>query len=177
MPAVTSQKQIAANRRNAARSTGPRTEEGKAESRMNSLRHGLLAERVMVVEDGDLQDFIELQEHLLEELEPLGRLEEGLVDRIASLLWRLDRAAHIERGLLMVGRGPDELPPAARLALAVRRDSLDAQALERVGRYEGRLERSLFRCLHELERLQARRAGEDVPVPAVVDIDLRVAAS
>ena len=174
---MASRKQIAANRLNAKLSTGPRTDEGKARSRMNSVRHGLLAERVMVVEDGELQDFIELHEHLLEELDPVGRLEEGLVDRIASLMWRLDRAAHIERGLLMVGRGPDELPPAARLALAVRRDSLDAQALERVGRYEGRLERSLFRCLHELERLQARRVGEPVPVPAVVDVDLRIAAA
>lgn len=46
--------------------------------------------------------------------------------------------------------------------------------LANVSRYETTLERSLFKALHELERLQARRAGQPVAPPAVVDVNLDV---
>jgi hypothetical protein len=46
---VTSDKQTQANRRNAQKSTGPKTPEGKAAVRHNALKHGLLAERVLVI--------------------------------------------------------------------------------------------------------------------------------
>ena len=51
---MTSFRQIAANRRNASKSTGPTTEEGKQRSRCNALRHGLTAETVIgTLEDAD----------------------------------------------------------------------------------------------------------------------------
>ena len=49
---MTSYRQVEANRRNALRSTGPRTEDGKLQSRRNAVRHGLTAETVI----GSLED-------------------------------------------------------------------------------------------------------------------------
>ena len=47
-----------------------------------------------------------------------------------------------------------------------------AEPLKNLERHEAALSRSMLRTLHELERLQARRAGEHVPAPAVVDVDV-----
>ena len=46
-----------------------------------------------------------------------------------------------------------------------------------VWRHEAALGRSLLRNMHELERLQAKRAGEHVPVPALVDVDVSLSES
>jgi hypothetical protein len=52
------------------------------------------------------------------------------------------------------------------------KDAIDNGAIENVLRYETTIERSLFRALHELERLQAKRNGKDTPIPAVVDVSV-----
>jgi hypothetical protein len=99
----TSAKKIQANKLNAQKSTGPKTEEGKAVVRMNSLRHGLLAE-VSLIRSGDGQEeeakFIAVLQDLCEGLSPVGALEEMLVERIAACYWRLRRAAKFEVGVL-----------------------------------------------------------------------------
>jgi hypothetical protein len=48
----------------------------------------------------------------------------------------------------------------------------DGEILDRVNRYETTLERSLFRTLHELQRMQAVRDGHVVPVPVALDVDV-----
>jgi hypothetical protein len=100
---VTTDKQIAANRRNALRSTGPKTSEGKAAVRHNALRHGLLS-RDIFIDTGegreDAQEYAALLEELRDALQPEGRLELILMEKIAVAYWRLCRAARAEVGVL-----------------------------------------------------------------------------
>jgi len=96
---MASEAQIRANRENAARSTGPRTEEGRMAVRHNALKHGLLAQAV-VLHDENEAEFERLSECLHEELQPQGELESELVDRIAISAWRLRRVLRIENGIL-----------------------------------------------------------------------------
>ncbi len=96
---MSSERQKAANRRNARHSTGPRTPTGKAAVRHNALKHGLLARDVVIAsgEGKESQgDFDRLLSDLREDLQPVGVLEEALVERIAQCQWRLRRAARYE---------------------------------------------------------------------------------
>jgi hypothetical protein len=95
---MSSLRQIEANRRNARLSTGPVTEEGKAKSRLNSLRHGLAAETVIVaLEDAD--DYAAFEMAVTCDFDAQSAVERELVLRLASLLWRLRRVTAIEAGL------------------------------------------------------------------------------
>src|ERR1700704_2799417 len=92
---MTSFRQFEANRRNAQRSTGPKTEEGKRRSRRNAMRHGLSAETVIeIVEDVD--DYKGFEAAVIADHDARTAGERELVLRLASLLWRLRRAAAIE---------------------------------------------------------------------------------
>lgn len=91
-------KQIAANRRNAQKSTGPNTDEGKSHSRQNAFRHGLTAQTVIsLVEKAD--EYADFEALVITDYEPQTTIERALVERLASLLWRLRRAVAIETGL------------------------------------------------------------------------------
>ena len=101
---MTSDRQVAANRRNAARSTGPRTASGKLRSRRNAYRHGLTAETVIcsLEEPAKYQAF---EAGLFRDYAPESGVERELVARLASLLWRLRRATLIETGLFEMQGG------------------------------------------------------------------------
>ena len=95
---MTSDKQIDANRRNALKSTGPKTPEGKAAVRLNALKYGLLSKETLLPGE-DEEDLRELDERLRGELQPVGELENLLVDRIVSAHWRLGRLVRVEAGI------------------------------------------------------------------------------
>src|SRR5215217_9151486 len=95
---MSSARKAAANRQNALKSTGPKTPDGKAAVRLNALRHGLLSREVLLPGE-DEEALRELGERLRAELQPVGELENLLVDRITSLLWRLRRLGRVEAGI------------------------------------------------------------------------------
>ena len=80
---TSSPRKFAANRRNAQRSTGPRTAAGKTISSWNSLRHGLLSKRLIEFNDQKATQFSDLLASLQQDLEPIGTLEQLLVEKIA----------------------------------------------------------------------------------------------
>jgi hypothetical protein len=94
-------KQLNANRQNAQKSTGPKTENGKAVSKLNALKHGLLAQTV-VVRGHQLKEstneFKKLCQEFYADLNPVGPLEEMLVGQIVTAAWRLRRARSAESG-------------------------------------------------------------------------------
>jgi hypothetical protein len=98
---MTSFRQIAANRRNAAKSTGPKTEQGKQRSRRNALRHGLTAETVIGSLE-DAQDYKAFEEAIASDFDAQSAVERELVLRLAGLLWRLRRTTRIEAGLFEI---------------------------------------------------------------------------
>jgi hypothetical protein len=282
---MTSLEKVAANRRNARLSTGPKTLTGKRVSSQNSLRHGILAQQVLLASER-ASDLADLDGRLRAALHPADELESLLVDRVVSSAWRLRRAlqaesADLERARAEVLRSLDddlsaeldesfdrmqrasmqeladagswlesggdpfrdpaddsdplesafthlaeqdfpellvdddenspgrqvrqhllalgwtsekaretlleviteeihtlrrEIRTRARRAKEARRAALraclvpQAATLDRFLRYQSSIERSLFRALNELHRLQSARAGVPVPPPAALDV-------
>jgi hypothetical protein len=132
---------------------GPKTDEGKEISKMNALKHGLLSKEVLIGGE-DEEELLSLTKRIRSEIKPETEIERLLTDRIVANVWRLKRALGMENGeVISTGGG-------------LMYDS------DRFFRYETMLEKSLYKALHELERVQAKRSGKDVPLPAVVDINL-----
>jgi hypothetical protein len=96
-----SERRIQANRKNALRSTGPRTARGKRTVARNAIKHGLLAREVVITAgDGEenLEEFHTLLEGLWKHYEPVGVVEEALVQMIAACWWKKARVIRAENG-------------------------------------------------------------------------------
>jgi hypothetical protein len=214
---MTTPTKMTSNRQNALQSTGPQTQEGKAIASKNATKHGLLSREVLLPNE-NAEALAELAQRLREDLQPVGELEDLLVDRVVALFWRLRRLVRVEGGIftsnlyeelaeraerkarsyeqntsleamMMSVRITDEKKRAEALAqakemrdlqaeessivaLAFARDVSGADAFSKLSRYETAIERSFYRALHELQRLQAARAGANVPLPMAVDVEV-----
>ncbi len=87
--------QTLANRRNAQKSTGPRTSQGKAAVSQNAVKHGLLT-RHDVISSESQADFDLYRDQMLAELTPVSPMESMLAERIVTLSWRLKRVCRIQ---------------------------------------------------------------------------------
>lgn len=171
-----SQKQLAANRKN-AKLGGVKTEEGKAVSKYNALKHGILSQEVLL-EGEDEETLVELGKRIRGELKPAGEVEILLADRIIANMWRLKRLLKVET-TTMEWQRQHELREA--LHFDTPKDQIERKAVremianddtEKLLRYEAAIERSIYKALHELQRIQAARAGEKPQAPIAIDIDV-----
>ena len=90
-------KQINANKKNALLSKGPKTDLGKLNSSKNSLKHGLTAKQLVIGEN--LKEFEQYRDQMIEELKPIGVLQEQVVFKIIDVGFRLRRIGKIEAGI------------------------------------------------------------------------------
>lgn len=152
---MASLRQIKANRRNAAKSTGPRTQAGKAAAALNSLRHGFLARELLVKGESE-EDFTAFAGGVRARLAPVGELEIFVVNRLISAAWRLRRAIAVEASLFNSESGP--INAVGKMQL--------------LSRYEVTLERSLYKALERIDHLQrCRRYDEQHPEESYFEAD------
>jgi hypothetical protein len=105
---MATKRQFEANRKNAKRSTGPRTDAGKINSAMNSTRHGLLGQFHLIAGE-DPQEFSKFEEGVRADLKPDGAVEEYFADRFTKDAWLLDRLDDVESELLVNKESLDDL--------------------------------------------------------------------
>jgi len=181
--AATSDKKTAANRLNARHSTGPRTEQGKNNSRLNALKHGVLASQgvITMIEGREPRDEFEaMVDGLAEDFQPVGTFEQLLVQEIAACFWRKRRLLRFESRAAFESRDrrtfnlmnrvrEDELQPRYTIdgTKLEADDILDEAELGldlpserdsmRIVRYEGIITRTLKTALSQLNLRQRQR--------------------
>jgi len=165
-----SEKQLLANRKNAKKG-GVKTPQGKAKTRLNAVRHGLLCQDLVLPSEDECA-FAELRERFITDLQPAGELEKLLVLRIASGFWRLDRALRVETALLarnidrheayLLKFSDQACPPMAACGL-------ETEQLQKLLRYETPIEKQIYKAKQELEGLQTARKGAAPPQPMATE--------
>jgi hypothetical protein len=160
--AMSTDKQIEANRANALLSTGPTSPEGKAKSSLNAVKTGLTGRTVLLPSE-DAALYTAHLERFFKRFSPVGDDEANLVQSIADTEWRLLRIPGLELGIFALGH----LEFAEKFANhdeSLRKSLIDAQIyvtyqrqLANLSIQQGRLSRQRERDIAALEKLQQQR--------------------
>ena len=166
---MASLKQIAANRRNAQRSTGPRTPEGKIASSRNSFRSGIYADRETVLPTEDPVALDELRQEYYDHYQPSSPAGRCLVDSLISDEWLLRRFRRVE-GELLTEANSEISQSAERFCIGTSyRDN--ERTLERLQCRINATRKSYLKTLEALETLLAHQAAADeaqAPAPGLM---------
>ncbi len=190
MPNRISENRLAANRANAAKSTGPRSPEGKARAAQNARKHGFTASTFAVVRLEDLHEVAGLREDLIHDYQPVNSQELFAIERIALAQQSILRAARLEAALFTasmnesvdpLGREVNLMHPEMagngdiEITRAQNRNLLVAEGFQRIAnrtntwtlflRYQTQAERNYRRAIEEFERLKAKR--QELPNEAI----------
>src|SRR5438445_6785687 len=182
-PPISSRK-AEANRRNALKSTGPRTPTGKRTVAKNALKHGFFSKCLLIQHPDGKEDPIEYQDlyaALREHYRPGSFLEELWVEKITVGSWRLRRLIRCESGQIaralaghsygvQQSKADDLADPDSASSRDPEMDALtdhlflpEKEELDKLLRYEAMVNRQLNHAMGELERVQTRRKGEVTP--------------
>ncbi|MHC4111069.1 MAG: hypothetical protein ACYSUY_08335 [Planctomycetota bacterium] len=186
---MATESQIIANRRNAKKSTGPRTRKGRAIVSQNAVKHGLLA-RQNVISTESQADFNIHRDHVLNELAPESPMESILAGRIVTLSWRITRTDRIQTQTIDALNARNTSSPLTKLTqslffkkldqskaalstpapdlplgqLAIK-DFSNTRVLDRLLMYERRIENSFLKMMQEFRRLRIMRKLQDLDGP------------
>jgi hypothetical protein len=162
---MTSERQAEANRQNAQKSTGPRTPSGKAVVALNGIKHALLSRESLIKGESEAE-LVEFGKRLRAKLAPVGELELLFADRVISTAWRLRRLVAVETMLFNREHSVDY--------------AFNNYGREKMGgpvALRGDARAEPLQGVHELQRLQAARDGQAVPLPEAVDVEVSISTS
>jgi hypothetical protein len=161
------ERQIEASRANGARSRGPVTAEGKHNSSRNAIKHGLLAETIVLKTERS-DRFLGVLAELEEELQPATSIEYTLIEKMAAARWRQLRLWGMEKAAMeyqtrqqtySVGVGED-IPTRASLAFATLGE---ARSMDLIIRYDSLCDRQYLRAHRRFMEMRRDRGISRTP--------------
>jgi hypothetical protein len=169
-----SDRKLQSARANGAKSNGPHTPEGRQAVALNSVKHGLTAQTVILQNESPDEYQAELNAYI-DHFQPQGIAEQHLVHQLGAAAWRLARYVGVESGLLndkmddqteWIDEKHGDVPNKQRVAIAFDALSGPSSSLTLLNRYEARLHHEYQRLLRSLSQMQTARQSAEAKLPS-----------